>query len=116
MDTKRFTYRNDSYSKVTGRAYYVDDFRFYNEARCIPVYSGYVHAKLKSINYSEAEKFPGVIKVLTWKDVPGQIKSGQIFQDYSILVQDKIRYEGDVVALVIAESEEAAISASKLIT
>jgi len=116
MDTNKMAYRNDSYSKVTGRAYYVDDFRFYNEARCIPVYSGYVHAKLNNINFKEAENYPGVIKVVTWKDVPGQIKSGQIFQDYSILVQDKIRYEGDVMALVIAETEEAAIAASKLIT
>lgn len=116
MEKKTVAYRNDSYSKVTGRAYYVDDFRFYNEARCIPVYSGYVHAKLNSINYSEAEKYPGVLKIITWKDVPGQIKSGQIFQDYSILVKDKIRYEGDVVALVVAETEEAALEASKLIT
>ena len=116
MSSKNIAYRNDAVSKVTGRAYYVDDFRFYNEARCIPVYSGYVHAKLNSINFEEAENFPGVIKVVTWKDVPGQIKSGQIFQDYSILVQDKIRYEGDVVALVIAESEEIAIEASRLIT
>ena len=116
MGSKNIAYRNDAVSKVTGRAYYVDDFRFYNEARCIPVYSGYVHAKLNSINFEEAEKYPGVIKVVTWKDVPGQIKSGQIFQDYSILVQDKIRYEGDVVALVIAESEEIAIEAAKMIT
>ena len=116
MGSKKIAYRNDAVSKVTGRAYYVDDFRFYTEARSIPVYSGYVHAKLNSINFEEAENYPGVIKIVTWKDVPGQIKSGQIFQDYSILVQDKIRYEGDVIALVIAESEKAAIEASKLIT
>jgi len=115
MDSKTVAYRNDSLAKVTGRAYYVDDFRFYNEARCIPVYSGYVHAKILNIDIEEAENMPGVLKVITWKDVPGQIKSGQIFQDYSILVQDKIRYEGDVIALVIAETEEIAIKASELI-
>ncbi|MDA3939922.1 MAG: xanthine dehydrogenase family protein molybdopterin-binding subunit [Spirochaetia bacterium] len=116
MSSKNTAYRNDSVSKVTGRAYYVDDFRFYNEARCIPVYSGYVHAKLNNINYTDAENYPGVIKVITWKDVPGQIKSGQIFQDYSILVKDKIRYEGDVVALVVAETEEAALQGAQLIS
>lgn len=115
MGSKNIAYRNDAVSKVTGRAHYIDDFRFYNEARCIPVYSGYVHAKLNGINFEEAEKYPGVIKIVTWMDVPGQIKYGQIFKDYSILVQDKIRYEGDVVALVIAETEKIAIEASKLI-
>jgi CO/xanthine dehydrogenase Mo-binding subunit len=115
MGSNRVAYRNDSLSKVTGRSYFIDDFRFYNEARCVPVYSNYVHAVLKNIDYEEAEKYPGVIKILTWEDVPGQIKSGQIFQDYSILVKDKIRYEGDVVAMVVAESETAAIEASKLI-
>ncbi len=115
METKTGAYRNDAISKVTGRAYYVDDFRFYNEARAIPVYSGSVHARLIGINFKEAENYPGVLKIITWKDVPGKIRSGQIYQDYSILVKDKIRYEGDVVAIVVAEDEKTAIEASKLI-
>lgn len=108
-------YRNDSYTKVTGRALYVDDINFLNQAFCVPVYSDYIHAIIKNIDIDEAEKQPGVIKVITWKDVPGVIKYGQIFHDYYILVQDKIRFEGDVIALIVAEKLQQALDAVPLV-
>lgn len=108
---KRKAYRNDSYAKVTGRALYADDFNFLNQLFCVPVYSGYIHAAINDIYIDEAEKMPGVVKVITWKDVPGKIKYGQIFQDYYILAQDKIRFEGDVIALIVAESTKQALAA-----
>lgn len=104
-------YRNDSFVKVTGRALFADDINFFNQAFCVPVYSGQIYAKLNGLNIEEAERQPGVIKVITWKDVPGVLKYGQIFHDYYILAKDTIRYQGDVVALIVAETRELAIAA-----
>ncbi|MGC8928073.1 MAG: xanthine dehydrogenase family protein molybdopterin-binding subunit [Myxococcota bacterium] len=114
MSTPR-AFRNDAYIKVTGRAKYADDLKFHNMLYAVPVYTDYVHAKILSIETSEAEKVKGVIKVITYKDVPGTNKFGQIIKDYHIFADDKIRYNGDVVALIVAEAREIAISAQSLI-
>ena len=108
---KQKAFRNDSYTKVTGRAKYADDINFPGQFFCVPVYSGYTHAKIVNIMTAEAEKQPGVVRVVTWKDVPGTVAYGQIFKDYYILAKDKIRFEGDVAALVVAESREQALKA-----
>jgi CO/xanthine dehydrogenase Mo-binding subunit len=108
-------WRNDAYAKVTGRAKFTDDLKFANLLHAAPVYSDYVHAKLIAITTAEAENFPGVIKVLTAKDVPGTNRFGQIIQDFRIFADDKIRYHGDVVAVVVAETREIAIRAAQLV-
>jgi len=108
---ERKAFRNDAYAKVTGKARYADDINFLNQVYCVPVYSGFVHAKINDIDITEASKQPGVVKVITWKDVPGKIKYGQIFHDYYIFAKDKIRFEGDVIALIVAESVKEAMDA-----
>ena len=81
----------------------------------------YSHAKVLKIDYSEAEKMPGVVKVITAKDVKGSnamdlwtcsplSTSAKIAR--SILVYDKIRMFGDVVALVAADTKERARAAA----
>jgi CO/xanthine dehydrogenase Mo-binding subunit len=109
------SWRNDAYAKVTGRAKFTDDLKFANLLHAAPVYSDYVHAKLIAITTAEAENFPGVIKVLTAKDVPGANRFGQIIRDFRIFADDKIRYHGDVVAVVVAETREIAIRAAQLV-
>ena len=109
------SWRNDAYAKVTGRAKFTDDLKFANLLHAAPVYSDCVHAKLIAITTAEAENFPGVIKVLTAKDVPGTNRFGQIIQDFRIFADDKIRYHGDVVAVVVAETREIAIRAAQLV-
>ncbi len=110
-------WRNDAYSKVTGKAKYTDDLKLTNMLHCVPVYSkNFIHAKIKSINgIDEALKIPGVVKIITAQDIPGTAYFGQIFKDYFMLVTDKIRSEGDVLALVVAESRKPAIEAAKMI-
>ena len=68
---------------------------------------GVAHARLLRIDTSAAVALPGVIKVLTAADVPGTNRQGIIHKDMPVLVADKLRYAGDPVALVIAESPEA---------
>jgi len=109
------SWRNDAYAKVTGRAKFTDDLKFANLLHAAPVYSDYVHAKLIAIATEQAENFPGVIKVLTAKDVPGTNRFGQIIRDFRIFADDKIRYHGDVVAVVVAETREIAIRAAQLV-
>ena len=82
---------------------------------CAPVYSELIHAKIKSINTSKAEKAKGVLRVITAKDVPGNANFGQIHKDYFMFVTEKIRSEGDVVALIVADTRENAISATNLV-
>lgn len=109
-------FRNDAYEKVTGRARYADDFPLSGAVHCVPVYADYVHAKIVSISTEDAEKMPGVVRVFTWKDVPGSLLHGQINRDLPLFSYDKIRSAGDVIALVAAESREQALEAAKGVT
>jgi CO/xanthine dehydrogenase Mo-binding subunit len=112
-DTK--CWRNDAYAKVTGRAKFTDDLKVANVLHAAPVYSDLVHARIVAIDTGAAGRHAGVVRVLTAKDVPGVNRYGQIIQDYRIFADDKIRYHGDVVALVVAETREIAISAAQLV-
>ncbi len=112
---KKTVFRNDAYLKVTGRAQYVDDLKTDRMAHCVPVYSDYVHARIKSIDTKACENAKGVISVITAKDIPGSSTYGQINRDYHMLADDKIRFNGDVVALVVADTRELAKSAASLV-
>ncbi|MBU1920217.1 dehydrogenase, partial [bacterium] len=105
-------WRNDAVAKVTGRAKYTDDLKFVGMLHAVPVYSDFVHAKLLKVDTDEAKQGAGVQCVLTAKDVPGTCKFGQIFKDYRMLIDDKIRFHGDVVAVVVAETRDQAVAAA----
>ena len=113
--TQQKAWRNDAYAKVTGKAKFTDDLKFANVLHAAPAYSDFVHARIKAIDTRAAEKVPGVVRVLTAKDVPGVNRFGQIIRDFRIFADDKIRYHGDVVAIVVAESREIAIRAAQLV-
>jgi CO/xanthine dehydrogenase Mo-binding subunit len=108
-------WRNDAYAKVTGRARYTDDIKFPFMLHAVPVYSDFVHAEILNIDTSEAVKSKGVVKVLTSKDVPGVNRFGQIIKDFRIFAEDRIFYNGDVIALVVADTRANAIKASELV-
>ncbi len=106
-------YRNDAVIKVTGRARYADDHTFPRMAHCVPVYSDFVHAENLSVDTREAARQDGVLKVITAADIPGAVRFGQIERDYPMLAEDRILSHGDVVALVVAETREAALEAAR---
>ena len=108
-------WRNDGYAKVTGRAKYADDIKHYNMLHAVPVYTDFVHAEIINIDISKAEKAESVVKVITADDVPGSAVFGQINKDYRMLAKDKIRGNGDVVALIVARTRKQAIAASDLV-
>ena len=108
-------WRNDAYAKVTGRARYTDDVKFPFMLHAVPVYSDFVSAKIVSIDTSDAEKSEGVVKVLTHKDVAGTNRFGQIIKDFRIFAEDRIFYNGDVIALVVADTRANAVKAAGLV-
>jgi len=69
------------------------------------------HARILRIDVERAAKLKGVVRIFTAADIPGKNLAGIINKDHPLLVPDKVRHVGDAVALVAAESEEAAESA-----
>lgn len=108
-------WRNDAVAKVTGTAKYADDLKVSGMLHAAPVYADRIHAEILNIDTRDAEDAAGVVRVITSKEIPGSRRFGQIRTDYRVLADDKIRYHGDVIALVVAESREAAIAAANLV-
>ncbi|MCC6802688.1 MAG: molybdopterin-dependent oxidoreductase [Anaerolineae bacterium] len=105
----------DSVDRVTGRAKYTDDYTFAGMLFARTLRSRYPHAKVLSIDTSAAKALPGVHAVLTYKDVPGENIHGLVHLDWPVLAGDKVRYMGDPVAIVAADTQEIANQALDLI-
>jgi CO/xanthine dehydrogenase Mo-binding subunit len=114
--------RIDALGKVTGETLYPGDIEFPGQLYMKILFAGRPHAIIHSIDTTQAEATPGVIAVLTAKDVPVN-EYGLIYSDQPVLCgprsakpyTDRVRFIGDQVALVIAESEEIAAVARDLI-
>ncbi|MBM3308108.1 MAG: xanthine dehydrogenase family protein [Candidatus Eisenbacteria bacterium] len=100
--------RVDAEDKVTGAAAYVDDLRAAGMLHAAVVLPRVAHARLLALDASGALAVPGVAAVVTAEDIPGANQVGVIDADQPLLVKDTIRYTGDAVALVVADSPEAA--------
>jgi len=107
--------RPDGLAKVTGTLKYLTDLTFPNMLYGKILRSDYPHANILSINTEEAEKLPGVVAVITYKDVPGMNRFGIIVPDQPVLCEERVRYVGDAVAAVAATSMAIAEQALKLI-
>ena len=104
----------DAKEKVTGKAKYVDDLTFPGMLHAKILRSPHPHARIVSIDTSKAAALPGVHAVITAADCPPN-KFGLDVADVNILAVDKVRYVGDEVAAVAAETEEIAEEAIRLI-
>ncbi len=106
----------DGREKVTGAAKYTGDLKFPNMLFGKILTSPHAHAKILSIDTSEAEKMPGVKAVITHKDVP-TLKYGisPARWDENIFCSDKVRFIGDKVAAVACIDEETCYRAMKAI-
>jgi len=105
----------DAVAKATGQARYTADLYFDGMLHAKVLRSGYPHARLRRVNVDKARALPGVAAVLTAADVPGAKNHGLIRQDWPVLAYDKVRYVGDAVAIVAAETEALAEEALDLI-
>ena len=104
--------RRDATDIVTGAVQYTDDLKFQNLLHGKVLRSPYAHALIKKIDKSKAQTLRGVKAILTWEDIP-DFRGGT---PRNVRVLDKkLRYVGDAVALVAATTEEIAEEALDLI-
>jgi CO/xanthine dehydrogenase Mo-binding subunit len=114
--------RIDVKDKVTGEALYPADINLPDQAYMKILFAGRPHAIIKAIDTAEAEAMPGVLVVLTAKDVPVN-EYGLIINDQPVLCgpgsskpfADRVRFVGDQVAVVVADTEKIAADASQKI-
>lgn len=107
--------RLDAMAKATGRAQYGDDLQYVDTVYAKGVYVTHPHANLLWVDTEAAKRLPGVLDVITAKDIPGHQKIGEVVVDQYVLVNDKSRFWGDVVAVVAAETPEAAQAGAQLV-
>jgi len=104
--------RKDAVGIVTGAVQYLDDLKFQNLLHGKVLRSPHAHARINKIDKSKAEALPGVKAVLTWEDNPDW--RGGTPRNVPVL-DSKVRYVGDAVALVAAATEDIADEALDLI-
>src|SRR5215510_3949701 len=103
---------------VTGHGAYLDDLRFPGMAHAVVLRSPHAHARIRAIDTAIARRAPGVLAVLTAADAAADglkplrpyaeanIQTGEpfAFAPQPLLAHDKVRFAGEPVALVVAES------------
>ena len=105
--------RKEAWEKVTGQAKYSDDFISNGILSVCMVTSTYAHAEIKNIKTDEAAALSGVKAILTGSDF--SILCGPLIEDRPPLAREKVRYYGEPIALVVADSEFTASKAAALI-
>jgi CO/xanthine dehydrogenase Mo-binding subunit len=98
----------DAIPKVVGEFAYASDLFAAGMLYGQTVRSPHAHARILSIDTSEARSMTGVHAVLTHEDVPGDKRYGLEFRDQPVLAFDRVRYFGEAVAVVAAEEPEQA--------
>jgi len=100
--------RPDAVDKVRGEARYADDLAFPGMLHAALVRSPHPHARLVAIHADEASSLPGVVRVLAAADVPGTNVVHVVVDDQPALAVGVVRYVGEPVALVVAETKRQA--------
>ncbi|MGJ7494114.1 xanthine dehydrogenase family protein molybdopterin-binding subunit [Variovorax sp. RT4R15] len=120
--------RKEDYRFLTGAGNYTGDITMGAQAHCIFVRSPHAHATLRSVDTAEALKMPGVVGIFTGKDIEGKmggLPCGWLINNpdgtpmkeplHPILAIKKVRYVGDHVAMVVAETVEQAKNAAEAV-
>jgi len=115
---------------VTGHGAYLDDLPFDGLTRAVFVRSPHAHARVRSIDSAAARRASGVLAVLTAADIKADglkslrpyaeanVQTGErfLFDEQPLLAADKVRFVGETVALVVAETLAQALDAAELVT
>ena len=119
--------RKEDYRFLTGAGQYTDDISPPNHVHAYFLRSPHAHAKIRKIDSSKAKAAPGVVAIFTADDLTGVngLPCGWLITGtdgkpmneppHPVLAQGKVRYVGDAVALVIAESPDQAKDAAELV-
>lgn len=96
---------------VTGKAAYCPDLDFPDMLFGKLLYSAHPCARIVSLDVNKARSLPGVVAVLTAQDIPGENSYLYWYADQPLLVDDQVRYIGDAIVAIAAETEEIAVNA-----
>jgi xanthine dehydrogenase molybdenum-binding subunit len=109
--------RPDAVDKVTGEAIFTDDLEFDDMLFAKVRRAMIPHGILKSLDISKAKTLEGVKAVLTAADIPGKHNHGLVISDWPTMIGlgERVRYVGDAIAIVAAETPEIAVQAANLI-
>ena len=103
-------------AKVTGAVNYAPDLVLPRMLYAKALRSPYPHAKLLRVDASKAERYPGVVAIITREDLTGlNAYFGPVVDDQPVVAIERVRHVGEVIALVAAESREIAEEALDLI-
>ena len=104
----------DGPAKVRGALPFACDLADADTLHGALVWSQYPRARILSMDFSAAEKAPGVVRVLTSRDVPGRNTFGTFNPEQPVFCDTEVNFLGDMIALVVADTEEHARSAARL--
>ena len=107
--------RPTAMEKACGTARYTADYLVPGALELAVVHSPHEHAIIKKIDFSEAEKMPGVVGFMTAKDIKGTNRLVLNTNDRPLLCEDKVRSYGDPVAIVAARTRKEAREAAKAV-
>ncbi len=113
-----FMPKYEAFETAKGERKFVNDLKFPGMLQAALYFSDHPRAVVNSIDVSAAEKMPGVERILTAKDVPGDRIIGLIYKDWPMIIAEgeRTNYIGDVLAIVIADTAENARAALSAIT
>ncbi|MFP4330887.1 MAG: xanthine dehydrogenase family protein molybdopterin-binding subunit, partial [Spirochaetaceae bacterium] len=107
--------RKDGVAKVRGERLFADDYAVPGALYGAFAFSEYAHARLIEVDTAAAEAVEGVVTVLTAADLPGRNGYGLMVPHQPVFAEGEIRYRGEVIAAVFAESEAVAREAASLV-
>jgi len=108
--------RPDAPDKVKGTAVYIEDLDFAGSLWAAVLRSPHPHARITRLDLGRARGVSGVRAILTARDIPGRNLIPMIQADWPVLAAEFVRHVGEAVALVAAESREAAAEARDAVT
>jgi len=103
--------RIDVLDKVLGKPVFAGDRNTEGSLFAVVYRSQRPHGWIRSVNISKIQAQPGVVKVITAADIPGQNRFGAIKKDQQCLAEDRVRYVGEPILLIVAATEHTACNA-----
>ncbi|MEM7542626.1 MAG: xanthine dehydrogenase family protein molybdopterin-binding subunit, partial [Pseudomonadota bacterium] len=117
--------RKEDHRLITGKGKYISDFVLPGMLHAVFVRSDYAHAKILGVDKSEAEAMPGVVAVYSGEDFRDVLKSMKQpvlvpnlpakYPDYPPIANDKVKFHGEPVAVVVARDRYVAVDAAELV-